>query len=108
MLSAKERSIITICYSAADKLCSSDVINTLLPAGMTPIPSPQLKARRSVIAKKVSTEIFDSTEAFVKKELQGTNDWAANHIESTNKFQNLPFLKITFNSIDMMKNCLKN
>ena len=75
---------------------------------MSPITSPQLKARRSVIAKKVRNERLYSTEAFVKEELQGANDWAANHIESINKFQNLPFLKITFNSIDMMKNCLKN
>ena len=59
---AKDKSFITICSTAddADNLCSVEVINVLLQAGMTPIPSPELKARRSVIAKKVSSEILNS------------------------------------------------
>ena len=79
----------------ADKLCSIQVINVLLQAGMTPIPSLELKARRSAIAKKVSNEILNSTEEIVKKEFQRANDWAVNHIECISKFQNFPFLKIT-------------
>ena len=57
----KEKSFIIICSPAenAGKLCSSDVINTLLQAGMTLIPSQEFKARRSVIAKKVTKETFD-------------------------------------------------
>ena len=74
---------------------------------MTPIPSSELKARRSVIAKKVSTEIFNSTEAIIKEKFYRANDWAVNHIETISKFQNLPFLKITFDSIDIRNNCLK-
>ena len=64
---AKEKSFTTICLSAddADKLCSVELINVLLQAEMASIPSPELKARRSVIAKKVSTEIFNSTEAII-------------------------------------------
>ena len=51
---AKEKSITNICSSGddADKLCSVEVINVLLQLGTTPIPFPELKARRSVIAKK--------------------------------------------------------
>ena len=106
---AKENSFTTICSSAddADNLCSVEVINVLLQAGMTPIPSPELKARRSVIAKKVSTEILDSTEAIIKEEFYRANDWAGNHIETISKFQNLPFLKITFDSIDIRNKCKK-
>ena len=64
---AKEKSFSTICSSAddADKLCSVEVINILQQAGMTPIPSPELKARRSLIAKKVNTGIFNSTEGIL-------------------------------------------
>ena len=106
---AKEKSFTTICSSAddADKLCSVEVINVLLQAGMTPIPSSELKARRFVIAKKVSTEIFNSTEAIIKEKFYRANDWAVNHIETISKFQNLPFLKLTFDSIDIRNNCLK-
>ena len=98
-----QKSFTTICSSAddADNLCSIEVINVLRQAGMAPITSPQLKARRSVIAKKISNEILNSSEEIVKEELLRANDWAANHIESTNKFHNLPFLKITFDSINM-------
>ena len=106
---AKEKSFTTICSSAddADNLCSVEVIiNVLLQAGMTPIPSPELKARRSVIAKRVSTEIVDSTEAIIK-EFYRANDWAGNRIETISKFQNLPFLKITFDSIDIRNKCKK-
>ena len=103
------KSFTTIFSSAddADKLCSVEVINVLLQARMTPITSPELKARRFVIAKKVSTEIFSSTEAIIKEEFLRANDWAMNHIESISKFQNLPFLKITFDCIDMKDKCLK-
>ena len=101
---AKEKSFTTICSSAddADNLCSVEVINVLLQAGMTPIPSPELKARRFVIAKRVSTEIVDSTEAIIKEEFYRPNDWAGNHIETISKFQNLPFLKITFDYKEQM------
>ena len=34
-----------------------------------PITSPQLKARRSVIAKKISNEILNSSEEIIKEEL---------------------------------------
>ena len=50
--------------------CSSDVINTLHLIGMIPIPSPELKDRRSVIAKKVRNEIHDTMEAKVKDEIE--------------------------------------
>ena len=50
--------------------CSSDVINTLHLTGMIPIPSPELKDRRSVIAKKVRKEIHDTMEAKVKDEIE--------------------------------------
>ena len=106
---ANEKSFITICSSTddADNLCSDEVINVLRQAGMTPITSPQLKPRRSVIAKKISNEILNSTEEIIKEELLRANDWAANHIESINKFYNLIFLKITFNCIDMKEKSLK-
>ena len=106
---AKEKSFTTICSSAddADILCSVEVINVFLQARMTPIPSPELKARRSVIAEKVGTEIFNSTEAIIKEEFYRANDQAVIHIETISKFQNLPLLKITFESIDIRNNCLK-
>ena len=104
-----QKSFTTICSSAddADNLCSIEVINVLRQGGMTPITWPQLKARRSVIAKKISNEILNSSEEIIKEELLRANDWAVNHIESTNKFHNLPFLKITFDSINMKEKCLK-
>ena len=83
------------------------MISVLRQAGMTPIPSPKLRARRSVVAKKISIEILKSTEEIIKEELLRVNDWAANHIESINKFHNLPFLKITLDCIDMKDKCLK-
>ena len=106
---AKEKSFTTVCSSAddADKLCSVEVINVLLQAGMTLIPSPELKARRSIIAKKVSTEKFNSTEAIIKEKIYRENDWAVNHIETISKFQNIPFLKKSFDSIDIRNKCLK-
>ena len=90
---ANQKSFTTICSSAddADNLCSVEVMNVLRQAGMAPITSLQLKARRSVIAKKISNEILNSSEEIIKEELLRANDWAANHIESTNKFHNLPF-----------------
>ena len=105
----KEKSFTTICSTAddADNLCSVEVINVLLRAGMTPIPSPELKARRSVIAKKVSSEILNLPEEVIKEEFHRANDWEINHIRTINKFQNLPFLKITFDSINISNNCLK-
>ena len=105
----KEKSFTTICSTAddADNLCSVEVINVLLEAGITPIPSPELKARRSVIAKKVSSEILNSPEEVIKEEFHRANDWAINHIKTINKFQNLSFLKITFDSINISNNCLK-
>ena len=104
-----QKSFTTICSSAddADNLCSIEVINVLRQAGMAPITSPQLKARRSVIAKKISNEILNSSEEIIKEELLRANDWAVNHIESAKKFHNLPFLKITFDSINMKEKCLK-
>ena len=105
---ANQKSFTTICSSAddADNLCSVEVINVLRKAGMTPITSPQLKSRRSVIGKKISNEILSSSEE-IKEEILRANDWAANHIESINKFHNLPFLKITFDCINMKETCLK-
>ena len=110
---AKEKSFTTICSTAddADNLCSVEVINVLLQAGMTPIPSPELKARRSVIAKNVSSEILNSPEEVIKEEFHRANDSVKsqmlNHIKTINKFQNFPFLKITFDSINISNNCLK-
>ena len=74
---------------------------------MTPITSPQLKSRRSVIAKHISNEILNSSEEIIKGELLRANYWAANHIENINKFHNLPFLKITFDCINMKGTCFK-
>ena len=73
---------------------------------MTPIPTPELKARRSVIVKKARKEIFNSTEVFIKDEFKRANNWAVDYIESIRKFQNPPFLERTFNCIDIMNKCL--
>ena len=66
---AKEKSFTTICSSAddADNLCSVEVINVLLQAGMTPIPSPELKARRSVIEKRSAQKYSTQLKKLAKK-----------------------------------------
>ena len=66
---AKEKSFTTIYSSAddADNLCSVEVINVLLQAGMTPIPSPELMARRSVIEKRSAQKYSTQLKKLAKK-----------------------------------------
>ena len=51
--------------------------------------------------------MLNSPDEVIKEEFYRANDWAINHIKTINKFQNLPFLKITFDSINISNNCLK-
>lgn len=74
---AAEGLYCVICNSEqdADTLLSEPCMLALKTCDCHPIMPPDLKAKRSVIVRKLDSSIYDNTENELKEELQRKNTW---------------------------------
>ena len=92
--------------SDVDKLFTDNCINAFTALNCSPIMPAQLKAKRSVIMKKVDDYIYQYSEGEILTEINRQNSLI--QASSVFKFPNIKMLKITLSNQLMTDICLND
>lgn len=106
LISASQSEFSVICHdnSDVDKIFSDECLLAVNALGCKPVMPLFLKAKRSVIIRRLDNYIYDSNTEAIVNELHSQNDWLS--ITDINKFPNSNFIKVTCKNQDMASRCL--
>lgn len=89
-----------------DVLLSDRVQDLLTACALVCIAPPQLKARRSVIVRRVDNHIYEHSVDEIRGEVQDKNSWA--DVVDVVKFPNSKTIKIQFSNAAIAQRCLSD
>lgn len=92
--------------SDLDTLFSSKVQTYLSALSMECVIPPQLRARRSVIIKRVDNVAYDHSTEEIKDEIRSKNSWA--DIVDLYKFPHSKTIKVQFSNFSVAQRCLRD
>ena len=102
------KNLLAICHSDcdADQIFSNECLVALSAIGCTPIMPAHVKAKRSVLVKRVDAIIYDNASHDILKEINEHNEGIA--ATDVFKFPNSRIIKVTCANRTMALNCVKN
>ncbi len=91
----------------AEKIFTKGLKDSLDREGFSPLMTPELKVKKSIIVTRVEDLIYDRYEDEIADELKLKNSWIGDAIDSVFKFPNSSTIKITFTQTNLAKKSIE-